>query len=65
MTPAKFPHDPLQPSLERLDNNKGYEPGNVVLACYCINRARRDLPVNDFREALTAIAVALQSKIAS
>lgn len=64
MEPSPIQHAPLQPSLERLDNAVGYIPGNVVLACYCINRARRDIPAKDFEIALRAISKATAIKYA-
>lgn len=40
LQPSSEPKYPWQPSLDRLDRTKGYEPGNVVLACYSANIGR-------------------------
>ncbi len=42
----------LRVSLDRLDNTRGYEPGNVVLAAWCINRFRGDMTPEEFRAML-------------
>lgn len=34
---SDLPEDPLYPSLERIDDNKGYELGNVCLVTRCAN----------------------------
>jgi hypothetical protein len=39
------PKHPQKPSLDRLDNSKGYQKDNVVLTCFSMNFARN---VNDF-----------------
>jgi hypothetical protein len=44
--------DQLRVSLDRLDNTKGYEIGNVVLTAWCINRFRGDMSPEDFRAML-------------
>lgn len=33
---------PFSPSIDRIDNEKGYEPGNVRLVCLIVNLARSD-----------------------
>lgn len=40
LQPSSEPKYPWQPSLDRLDRTKGYEPGNVVLTCYSANIGR-------------------------
>ena len=47
---------PWKVSLDRLDNNKGYEPGNVCLATWFMNRARGQMSVADFRSSLLIVA---------
>jgi hypothetical protein len=34
--------------LDRIDNTKGYEPGNVVTCCFICNNAKRTLSVAEF-----------------
>jgi hypothetical protein len=34
--------------LDRVDNNKGYETGNIVAYCFICNRAKATLPKQDF-----------------
>jgi hypothetical protein len=36
-------------TFDRIDNAKGYEIGNIVLACDGINRMRSDMPLKQFR----------------
>jgi hypothetical protein len=36
-------------TMERIDNAKGYEIGNIMLACDGINRMRGDMPLKQFR----------------
>lgn len=41
-------HNPLAPSIDRLDSTKGYYVDNVQLVLSCINRFKGDLPHEDF-----------------
>ena len=41
--------NPLAPSLERLDESKGYVPGNVVICLRLFNLGRQRCPENKFR----------------
>lgn len=43
-------HNPLSPSLERLDETKGYIPGNVVIALRLFNLGRQRCPETKFKE---------------
>ena len=36
-------------TMDRIDNAKGYEVGNIVLACDGINRMRSDMPLKEFQ----------------
>jgi hypothetical protein len=36
-------------TMERIDNRKGYEIGNIMLACDGINRMRGDMELSQFR----------------
>jgi hypothetical protein len=36
--------------LDRLDNNKGYYAGNVVPCCWTCNKAKGNLPYDEFRK---------------
>lgn len=49
-------NSPWTVSLERLDCTKGYDPENVVLCGWGINRARGTLSVDEFRSFLREIA---------
>jgi hypothetical protein len=35
-------------SLDRIDSNQGYEPGNLQLVCALVNRMKSNLPQSDF-----------------
>ena len=43
-------------SIERLDNSVGYVVNNVVLVCWCVNRARATMPKEDFISMCKAIS---------
>ncbi len=46
-------------SLDRLNNDEGYVPGNVVLCVWIVNRARNSMGVGEFSEALQTLGWAL------
>ena len=48
--------DPFAPSLDRLDNNRGYHDDNVVICCWAANAARGVASAERFREWLRAVA---------
>jgi hypothetical protein len=50
-------HDPFMPSLDRLDNDVGYISGNVRVVCWLFNRARGDLPIDEFRAIMQRLGV--------
>ncbi len=43
-------------SIERKDNNQGYTKNNVVLVCWCVNRARATMDKSEFITMCKAIA---------
>ena len=43
---------PLAPSLERLDCDRGYEPGNVVLVLRMLNLGRSSYPLEEYLDHL-------------
>ena len=43
-------------SIERIDNNIGYTPDNVVLVCWCVNSARNDMAQDKFYDMCASIA---------
>lgn len=46
--PTDTAHHPLAPSLDRIDNTRGYVPGNVQLVTDAVNRAKNELTVPQF-----------------
>ena len=57
MVPSPLVRYPFRPSVDRLDNDKGYERSNCVLVCQCINfmRGRRTI------EQMNAIVAAVRA----
>lgn len=50
LIPTESFKDPQQPSLDRLDPNRGYVKGNVVLTCLAANLGRNRTNRDRFRE---------------
>jgi hypothetical protein len=50
MIPTENFKDPQQPSLDRLDPDKGYVKGNVVLTCLAANFGRNRTDIERFKE---------------
>jgi hypothetical protein len=48
LIPSNNSKHPQQPSLDRLDRNKGYTIDNVVLTCYSANIGRNENSVEDW-----------------
>ncbi len=42
-------------SIERIDNNIGYTPDNIILVCWCVNRARGGMTQSGFFEMCKAV----------
>jgi hypothetical protein len=58
LVPSDKPKHPQQPSLDRLDRNKGYVKDNVVLTCYSANIGRNE---NDLETWETFIKLFIKS----
>lgn len=43
-------------SIERIDNSLGYVDGNLILVCWCANRARNTMTKTDFIDMCKQIA---------
>ena len=43
-------------SIDRLDNTKSYEPGNVVICLWHVNRAKHSLSEHEFLEMCNAVS---------
>lgn len=56
------PRHPLIPSLDRIDNGRGYHRGNVVLSCFAANMGRGVCSAKDFKLVVAALAAALREK---
>lgn len=46
------------PSVDRLDNSKGYTPDNICITLWAVNRMRENLSVEDFTNLLNNIKTA-------
>lgn len=42
-------------SVDRIDNSKGYEPGNIVLCCYALNVFKFSYPKEELERLITLI----------
>ena len=54
VTDSSIKH-PFQPSIDRLDNSKGYEKDNVVISSLIANFSRNDFDQNLWKEAIDKI----------
>jgi hypothetical protein len=45
-------------TIDRIDNTRGYEVGNIILACDGINRMRSDMPLAKFRALCKRVGMA-------
>jgi len=50
-------HHPLKPSLDRIDNSKGYCKSNIVLCCLMANLSRNDMSHDDWIEFLKVFTI--------
>lgn len=55
MIPSPINKYPFQPSVDRINNDEGYMPHNVVLCCFSMNMGRNSLPKELFEEFLLKI----------
>lgn len=55
----------LHNGLDRVDNSKGYTPDNVVACCGICNKAKRDLPLEEFQAWIDRLVAYQRIKNAS
>lgn len=55
LIPSDKKKNPQQPSLDRLDQNKGYIKGNVVLSCYSANIGRNENDLETWKNFLNLL----------
>ena len=59
LIPSNNSKHPQQPSLDRLDRNKGYTIDNVVLTCYSANIGRNENSVEDWEAFIKVLKLNL------
>lgn len=59
MSPSSKPKELFQPSIDRIDRNKGYTKDNIVLASFLANFGRNDSSVSDWTKALKILKESL------
>lgn len=64
LDPQAEPRSPNKPSLDRIDNAKGYTPDNVEVTSWAWNERRGALQAADIDEMLTALVV-FRERVAS
>jgi len=52
LEPSLIPRYPFQPSIDRLDNSRGYTRDNIVLSCVVANVGRNSSSVDDWKNFL-------------
>jgi hypothetical protein len=57
LSPSNERKHPQQPSLDRLDRNKGYVKDNIVLTCYSANIGRNENDLDTWTEFLKLLIV--------
>jgi hypothetical protein len=59
LVPSDETKHPQQPSLDRLDRNKGYTKNNVVLTCYSANIGRNENDIKTWEKFIKLLKVNL------
>ena len=52
LIPSRTPRHPYQPSIDRLDNDKGYTKSNIVLCSLMANMARNSLQEHEWKDII-------------
>lgn len=55
MIPSNEKYYMFQPSLERIDSNKGYTKNNTVLVCLCVNFGKNNYTLLDYTKYLKTL----------
>lgn len=59
------PHNPLQPSIDRIDSSRGYDPDNIRIVCVAVNYCMSEWGERVFKSVAAAVTARELEKLAT